>query len=419
MMKFNRKMMAGLGVIACMLMCLVVPILSLTTYADEGRMIIAISASTVQVGDDVSITVTAHDSKGSSVTTDMKVQFDANVLQYTSSNASSANCSGSTITAKGKSITFKFSAIASGSCAISAYGTTADGNLTAAGVRIRVSGEGEAQPTPTPTPTPTPEPTPTPQPSAEPEPSQEPVEQNTGDKKKIIFTLEGKEYRVSNDYDVTLLEKGFHEVDVMVQGKMVKALQYGEANWIVLYLISTEDDTVNGYYLFDAETGELCPYIGCGIEGEQAGASSDELTLAQANYSKLYDRYTNLRDVNRKLIIAIIVIFVVTSLVVINLLIFRSINRRDEYDEYEEDEFAEDDYDESDLIEEQGKNLEKASSHTVSREAEESQIDLGTEISAIMKNEKEKESRKSKTKAKGLAKEESKDGLEIIDLEDL
>lgn len=406
MKKTLRKMMWFMVCLSMMLM-LFQPF-SMSVHAAAGKMIIDMSASTLSIGDELTVYVTAHNNEGVSTTTDMKITFDEAVLEYNSSNAASAVCSGQTITATGKSIQLHFTAKGEGTTNIIAYGTNEEGTLTAAGVKIKVAaGESNSQ---TGNEGNTQEPTEDP---AEGTNNEDPNETGTPEEpgeitqpEEILFMIDGVSYYVSTDFDTRMLAQGFAEVDVEVQSQTTKALQYEDKNWFVLYLISKADDTVNGYYLFDPESGDICPYLGSALEDGVDEQTAADLESVQKNYKKLYDKYQKLQSNNRKMMVGIIVAIVALLLILINVLIFRSINRRDEEDDFDEQDehfkSVSNEFNEKNFIEKQGAYLEASASNSAKKEKHhkvQEDVDLAAEVNDIMKQQK--------------------DSLEIIDLEDL
>lgn len=413
MKKIKERLTAGCLGLVCMLFILGAPAMSIRTYAAAGRMVLAISTSSLTVGEEVTVTVTAYDTEGTSTTAQMRVTYDSSVLEYSGSNAQSASASGGEVTATGNSISFRFKALAEGTASVVAYGTTEAGELTAGGVRISVAAVQQ-----------------TPEEPQQPE-ENTPDEDENGDENTTgeidrtatpEFEIDGVTYEVSSDFGAELINLGFEQVEVQVQSATVAGLNYPGTDWMVLFLVSTEDDTVNGYYLYDEETGTVCPYLGYGIGAKQQDSDSTLETLQDKN-ATLSERYDDLKKTNRRMMMGMIIAGVAILLIFINVMIFRGINRREEEDEFE-DEDENDLYNERDVIEKQGAYLEATASNSENSE-QVSESEFAEEVAAIMKEKKTQAPVRQQSKTDGGQKSGAPDtttdddSLEIIDLEDL
>ncbi|MCR4956400.1 MAG: hypothetical protein K6A30_06925 [Lachnospiraceae bacterium] len=408
-MKLKNNVVWGTISTICVMIMLMMPLASVTVRAEgAGRMVLGLSDTTGNVGDKVIVYATAKDASNQSVSADMTITYNASVLEYVGSNASSANASGSTVTANGSSINVTFKVIGAGSCNFVVKGKNDAGSLTSAGAGFTASAEGETEAEPKESPKPSEEV----KESATPEKTQETTAMPT-------FEIDGKTYEVSSNYSQELINKGFTQTDVTVQGVDVKGLSYGD-QWLVLYLVNTEDDSDNGYYLYDKDKEEICPYLGYSV-GEEI--SSDQDTDSAEKYDKLSKDYDDLKKTNRKMLIGIIVGVVVFVLILINLIIFRKINGsgEDEYEDEDEDE------DEDQIFEQPVKSvktketkqespyLKEKPSKSVKKDEEErlAMKHLAEDVGDVMKQEQEP------VKTAKKAAETNDDGLEIIDFEDL
>ena len=413
MKKIKERLVAGFLGLACMLFVLGAPAMSIHTYAAAGRMILGLSSSSLTIGEEVTVTITAYDTEGTSTTAQMRVVYDSGVLEYTGSEAQSASGAGGEVTATGNSIKFRFKAVAEGRASVVAYGTTDEGELTAGGVRISVAAAQQAPEDPQQPEEPTPDDTDTG------EGNEDGDEQPTATPE---FEIDGVTYEVSSDFGAELINLGFEQAEVQVQSATVAGLNYPGTDWMVLFLVSKEDDTVNGYYLYDEETGTVCPYLGYGI-GEKQQDSDSELESLQDKNATLSERYDELKKTNRRMMMGMIIAGVAILLILINVLIFRSINRRGEEDEFEEEE-ENDRYNERDVIEKQGAYLEATASNSENSEPV-SEDDFAAEVAAIMKEEKtqapaRQQSKETEGQKSGTPDTTTDDdSLEIIDLEDL
>lgn len=435
MKKIMERFAAGLLGLFCILAVLTAPNMAMDTYASAGRMVLGLSSSSLTVGEEVTVTITAQNTEGVSTTAQMRITYDSNVLQYVGSNAQNASASGGEVTATGNSIKFQFKALAEGNSRVVAYGTADAGELSAGGVKISVAA---AQQMPADDPAEEPEQGDTPDGSQSEGNNGTTVEPLTASPE---FEIGGVLYEVSDEFGAELINLGFEQVEVSVNATTVAGLKYPESDWVVLFLVSKEDDTVNGYYLYDEDTGKICEYLGYSI-GEKTADNDSELELLQEKNSTLSTRYDELKETNRRMMIGMIIAVVVLILILINVLILRRINRMDEMEDEEEENEG---YDELEVIERQGAYLEATASNSESKEkaAQEDSItrqesneqmrpesttedDFAAEVAAIMRGEKDSgmEPQRSKTtieKKPVSSSEDSadEDSLEIIDLEDL
>lgn len=400
-MKSMKKIVIGMMTVLCIICGMIMPMLSIKANAAAGRMVIGLSNPSANVGEQITVYITAKDAQNASVSANIKVSFNTEVFEYVSSNAGSASCQGNEISVEGSSVSITFKAIAPGECRVVASGKVEAGELTAGGVRIPVNGE-QNQDGQEPANNDT---------KPEENNDTKPVEKDEPGDKVPSFEIDGKTYEVSEEYGNELVNLGFVKTDVQVQSVVVKGLSYKETGWVVLFLVNKEDDTDNGYYLYNAETGEICPYLGYGI-GDEEVENTSNADSKSSDYELLNEKYEKLRKNNRKMLIGMIVGFVILILLFVNVLIFRSINKREDDDEYDDDDDEfDDEYNESDAIKKQGAYLEATASNSEVEEERthiEKEPDLAADVANIMKQNDKKKTSVSK-----------EDSLEIIDFEDL
>ena len=222
---------------------------------------------------------------------------------------------------------------------------------------------------------------------------------NNGEQNKAWIEMDGVTYLISSEFDNTMLESGFQPLELLINDLPTFGLRYGDTNVVVLHLINSKTGKDAGYYVYDAKTQAVCPYVGYGSGGEDA----KKLDSIQENYSKLYKKYEKLKQKNRNMLIGIIIGVAALIVVVVNLFIFRSLNRKEDYEV---------DYDSTDggePLKRQGEYLDAIASNSRGKEEEISDVELPKiDISEAMDS-------KQKTK---WVKEDS-DEVEVIDLEDL
>ena len=84
--------------------------------AATGKTTIAVSASEIKVGENVSITVKAKTSAGNTAKAKLKLTYDDDVLEFVSCSATYDGGAGGSVTATASSMTVKFKAVAEGRC---------------------------------------------------------------------------------------------------------------------------------------------------------------------------------------------------------------------------------------------------------------------------------------------------------------
>lgn len=373
MNQFKNRAIRYMAVVLACLMVLSVP---LPVLAASGRMIIALNSSSFSVGDKVAVVVTGKNAEGNTTATEMKLTFNDSVLSYDSSNASSASCSGSTVTATGQSVTFYFIAKADGTANFVASGSADGVSFEAAGARVSVSGgQDESE-----------------------QSQEEKPEETTGtdqvddaegveETEEVVFTIEGRDYVVSSDYSMELPNLGFEETELTISDKTVVGLKYPDSDLTVLYLVAKDDDTVNGYYLYDEENDVLCPYLGYQLGEEKESADPEELTELQSKYNDLNNSYNELKSIDKILKILCIALGALILIIFVNLIIFKVLGRKHDEDyedyDYEEEEGAALDLKENDY-------LEKAISNNAGCD-----LNLADEVANMMKNESLQEHEKA------------------------
>jgi len=113
-MRLNMKRVKA-AVLAGLIMCSVI-LTTVNVQAATGKTTIAVSASEIKVGENVSITVKAKTSAGNTAKAKLKLSYDEDVLEFVSCSATYDGGAGGSVTATASSMTVKFKAVAEGRC---------------------------------------------------------------------------------------------------------------------------------------------------------------------------------------------------------------------------------------------------------------------------------------------------------------
>lgn len=103
------------AVLALVVICSVI-LPTVNVQAATGKTTIAVSASEIKVGENVSITVKAKTSAGNTAKAKLKLSYDEDVLEFVSCSATYDGGAGGSVTATASSMTVKFKAVAEGRC---------------------------------------------------------------------------------------------------------------------------------------------------------------------------------------------------------------------------------------------------------------------------------------------------------------
>ena len=310
---------ACLGIMMVMGLVLLTPDFSILSEA-AGNMIIGMDNETVNQGERINVYITAKDEAGNSVQSSMKFTFDTSVLQYVGSNAADAACNGNTVTATGKSITFYFDTIKEGKSAIVAYGSNESGDLSAAGVTVTVVG-GDTSNTD----------------NSDGNTDNNDTKEEEPANGEATFDIDGVKYSAKSDYDNELVNLGFEEREVDINGVMVKGLSYEGFDFVLIYLVADDDETNAGYYIYNEDSGEVCPYVGYKTKAKEEQVEAPD----NGEYDKLNDRYEALKKQFGYFKIGTIAAGIVLVIILINVIIFKRLGNGSDEDEYEDEDEVE------------------------------------------------------------------------------
>lgn len=124
-----------LGIIMGIIMAIAI-LPSMPAYA-SGKVVVAVSASTLNIGDTVTVTATAQNDNGEQVSTTLGFQYDSSKLSFVScSNSAYSGGEGGSVEVSAARATITLKATAAGSASVSVSGS--DG-LTAGGTKLTVN----------------------------------------------------------------------------------------------------------------------------------------------------------------------------------------------------------------------------------------------------------------------------------------
>ncbi|MCR5468693.1 MAG: hypothetical protein K6F37_07020 [Lachnospiraceae bacterium] len=290
--KFLHKSIKGMVTLA--LLTAMVVASSATVWA-EGLLSIAVSKSSMNVGDIVVITVYSDDANGQATNSTMKVTYDSSMLEYVSSSASSASGGGGAVTATGSEIEYTFKAVGSGTAAIQA---TAEA-MTAAGVKIQVAGSSTSTATTNDTTTTTD--TSTTGTTSESTSTDTTANdtttdattgttENTGDTDTatttqtssntgsglaladdvnagvtettgIQISLNDTIYEVSDAFSESDIPEGFTAVEILYGDGSVSGINNATGSISMFYLVNTTNNADQGFYVYDSTSDSFYPFV--------------------------------------------------------------------------------------------------------------------------------------------------------------
>ncbi len=147
--RFNRTIFrTGLGILMSLFLCLgLFPVQE--TYADDGKLTIAVDSAAVIVGDTVTVTMRAFDNNGNAATAKMTLTYDSSVFSFEKCSHSNYSSSTGSVTVTGYSVQVTLKAKAEGkgylkvtasSATVKSTGTSLSA-LTAAGCYVTVAAD--------------------------------------------------------------------------------------------------------------------------------------------------------------------------------------------------------------------------------------------------------------------------------------
>lgn len=125
-----KKILQRLLLAICMV-CMLTAGISIPSVAATGKVIVAVSASTIGIGETVKITATPQTSGGNSAKATLTFSYDPDVLTYESSSADTVNGGdGNKVIVASHSVTITLKAVSAGNCRVTVYGEDGVDNST-------------------------------------------------------------------------------------------------------------------------------------------------------------------------------------------------------------------------------------------------------------------------------------------------
>lgn len=294
----------------------------------------------INVGDELEVTIRCLDENRTAVPGNIKFKFDTAYFSFVSCNAADGVENNGVVTAYGKSLTVVLKAIAAGDSYMRADEVDGAGNsICAGGVTIKIHGdatvggdEGDSEDenqgnTGT----------------GEDEGNEGSTgEGNTGDEQEppvddgtvqeTYLYIDNRLYYVTTEQWPEMEELGFEMEEIVVNNVLTLGMRYGNTSILLLHLIDGINGADMGYYVYDAESGNVCPYANYGAEVD--AETLEELTSIQANYDKLFEKYDALKHKNRQMLIGIIIGVAAVLIALISFLLYK---RHKEEEAYEMD----------------------------------------------------------------------------------
>ncbi len=270
-------------------MLLAVITVSTVAVSAAGILSIAVSKSSMNVGDTVVITVYSDNESGQAVNSTMKVTYDSTMLEYVSSSATSATGGGGSVSATGSEIEYTFKAVGGGTAAIQA---SAEG-MTAAGVKIQVSGAAAASSESSSTSTSTDDSTSAEssasasentgeaqtaetveeQPEASADNSAE-IPQNTGglelvdsvnanviETTGVQVTIADTVYEISASLSESDIPEGFSVVEILYGDGTVTGVNNATGSISMFYMVNTTNSSDQGFFVYDSASQSFYPFV--------------------------------------------------------------------------------------------------------------------------------------------------------------
>lgn len=232
-MKHLRRYMAE-TILGCMVAIMLFASPMMPVRA-EGTTTIAVSKSSLQVGDTLTVTVQPSES-GS-----LQLKYNAGVLQMTGCNASGYTTGSNTVSYTGGTAKVTFKAIAEGESSLVV--SSPDGQLTGSSTKIQVTTAATDTPASPATPATPSEPT---TPSA-------PAASTDGQ-----FTIDGVAYVVSERYRSSEIPAGFSKVELTISNGTYKELTNGQMT--LVYLKPASNISGSGtFFIYDEAAQTVSP----------------------------------------------------------------------------------------------------------------------------------------------------------------
>ncbi len=209
----------------------------------EGRTTIHLSGGSLQVGETLTVTVTATESA------DMSVSYDAGVLEF-QDGGSGLTADGGTVQCEGTSVSLTFRAIGEGTSPIIVESSSAAGSST----KVSVTGAASAG---------------------------EQTDTSANDAEiDGQFVIDGVGYVVSERYPAEQIPAGFERVTVTIDGYGYRELSNGAIT--LLYLKKASDVESDGtFYVYHEEQNSVSPFWMLGNAENYVLVEEPETVLSQ------------------------------------------------------------------------------------------------------------------------------------------
>lgn len=231
-MKHIRK--ALIGCMALILICAFVP--GLPARA-EGTTVIAVSQSSMNVGDKLTVTVRPSESAT------INLQYNSNVLKLVGCSAQGYTSQGNVITYTGQTAEMTFEAVGSGSSYLKA--TSEGQKVSGASTTVQVAGSTSQGQTP-----------------SESAQNAGTNAQNTQSPSQTQgqFEMDGTSYVVSERYTAREIPAGFSKVELTIQGSSYTELSNGKLT--LIYLKPASNISGSGaFYIYNEQEQSVMPMV--------------------------------------------------------------------------------------------------------------------------------------------------------------
>lgn len=224
-MKYIRK--KCMTYVATILLCLMA-VLPAQAAQVGGTTSIAVSGSSMEVGD--TLTVTVQPSADGTI----RLRYNGSVLRLTDCDASGYTTAGSEVTYTGGAATMTFEAIGSGSSGLIVSSDT----LTGSSTTVQVTDPATT--------------------TSEPQESSGTQTGGTATQTEGQFTIDGVAYVASERYSSSEIPAGFHTVQLEIQGSTYRELSNGQI--ILVYLKPASNIQGSGtFYIYNEEDQSVSP----------------------------------------------------------------------------------------------------------------------------------------------------------------
>lgn len=231
-MKHIRKVL--IGCLALILVCAFVPGLSVRA---EGKTVIAVSKSSMNVGD--KLTVTVRSSEAATI----NLKYNSGVLKLTGCSVQGYTSQGNSLTYTGKTAEVTFEAVGSGSSYLKVV--SEDQKVSGASTTVQVAGGTSNE-----------------QPAADPSQNAGMNGQNTSKPSQTQgqFEIDGMSYVVSERYAAKEIPAGFSKMELTIQGSSYAELSNGTLT--LVYLKPASNTSGKGaFYIYNEQEQSVTPMV--------------------------------------------------------------------------------------------------------------------------------------------------------------